>query len=146
MSQEIIAKAEEIIRGRTGYIGGGMEGYAALSLIDEHGYPTSSTLTIAQAEGIKWITFCTSFSENKVKRIKQCNCAGVCINSSEFNITLVGTIEVLTDPEVKKAHWLPIMDDGAHWSGPDDPEFCVLRFTTQRYNLFVGYESAVGVL
>ena len=146
LKQEIIAKAEEIINAKTGYVGGGMEGYAALSLIDEKGYPTTSTLTIAKAEGIKWLTFCTSLGRDSVKRIKSCNRACVCINSSEYNITLVGTIEVLTDPETKKDNWFPIMDDGAHWSGPDDPEFCVLRFTTKRYNLFVGYEEAKGTL
>jgi general stress protein 26 len=145
-NQEIIAKAEEIINSKTGYIGGGMEGYATLSLIDENGYPTASTLTIAKADGIKWLTFCTSLSRNSVKRIKNCNRASVCLNSSEYNINLVGTIEVLTDPDTKKDNWFPIMNDGSHWSGPDDPEFCVLRFTTERYTLFVDYEEVKGTL
>ena len=47
MNQEVIARVEELINAKTGYIGGGMEGYASISLIDEHGYPTTSTLTIA---------------------------------------------------------------------------------------------------
>ena len=144
--EEVIAKAEEIINSKTGYIGGGMEGYAALALIDENGYPTASTLTIAKADGIKWLTFCTALDDNKAKRIAKCNRACVCINSSEYNITLVGTIAVLTDPETKHDHWLPIMEETPHWSGPDDPNYCVLRFTTERYNLFVGYESAEGTL
>lgn len=146
MSKEIIARADEIINSKTGYIGGGMEGYAALALIDENGYPTVSTLTIANADGIRWLTFCTSPGQNKVKRIAKDNRAGVCINTSEYNISLVGKIEVLTDPRDKKANWFDVMDSGEHWSGPDDPNFCVLRFNTERYNLFVGYESAVGVL
>ena len=123
-----------------------MEGYATLSLIDENGYPTASTLTIAKADGIKWLTFCTSLDRNSVKRVKNCNLASVCVNSSEYNINLVGTIEVLTDPDTKKDMWLPIMDDNSHWSGPDDPEFCVLRFTTERYTLFVDYEEISGTL
>lgn len=146
MDHDVIKKAEEIINAKTGYIGGGMEGYAALSLIDENGYPTASTLTIAKADGINWITFCTSLGRDYVKRIKKCECASVCINSSEYNITLVGTIEVLTDIETKKDNWMPIMDNGGHWSGPDDPEFCVLRFTTERYSLFVGYKEVKGSL
>ena len=88
MSKEVIARAAEIINGKTGYIGGGMEGYAALALIDENGYPTASTLTITKADGIKWLTFCTSLDDNKVKRIRKCNRASVCINTSEYNITL----------------------------------------------------------
>jgi general stress protein 26 len=146
MTQEIITKANEIINAKTGYIGGGMEGYVTLALIDENGYPSASTLTIAKADGIKWITFCTSLDSNKVKRIEKCNRASVCINSSEYNITLVGTIEVLADEETRKDNWLPAMGDFSHWSGYDDPNFCVLRFTTERYNLFVGYQEAVGTL
>jgi general stress protein 26 len=145
MNQKVITKANEIINSKTGYIGGGMEGYVTLALIDENGYPTASTLTIAKAEGIKWLTFCTSPESNKAKRIEKCNRAGVCINSNEYNITLVGTIEVLTDAETRKDNWLPAMEEeGGHWSGYDDPAFCVLRFTTERYSLFVGYEEAVG--
>jgi general stress protein 26 len=68
----------------------------------------------------------------------------VCINFSEYNITLVGTVEILTDPETKKDMWFPVME--GQWSGPDDPEYCVLRFTTKRYSLFVGYEEAKGTL
>jgi general stress protein 26 len=144
MNQEIIARAEKIIDSKTGYIGDGMEGYAALALIDENGYPTASTLTIAKADGIKWLTFNTSLSRNTVKRIQKCNRAGVCINSSEYNITLVGTVEILTDSDTKNNMWFPVMAN--HWSGPDDPEYCVLRFTTERYSLFVGYEEAKGTL
>jgi len=144
MNQEIIAKAGEIISVKTGYIGNGMGGYAALALMDENGYPTASTLTIAKADGIKWLTFNTSLGRDSVKRINKCNRASVCVNSSEYNITLVGTVEILTDPDTKKDMWFPVME--GQWSGPDDPEFCVLRFTTERYSLFVGYEEAKGTL
>ena len=147
MNREVIARAEEIINSKTGYIGGGMEGYAALALIDENGYPTASTLTIAKADGIKWLTFCTTLDDNKAKRIKANGRACVCINSSEYNITLVGTAQVLTDAETKHGTWLPSMES-IHWSGPDDPNFCVLRFNTERYNLFISepYGEAQGTL
>jgi general stress protein 26 len=144
MNQEIIKKAEDIISSKTGYIGGGMGGYATLALIDENGYQTASTLTIAKADGIKWLTFCTSLNRDSVKRIKKCNRASVCINSSEYNITLVGTVEVLTDSETKKDMWFAPM--AGQWSGYDDPEYCVLRFKTERYSLFIGYEEVKGKL
>ena len=143
-NQEVITKAGEIINAKTGYIGDGMGGYATLALIDEKGYPTASTLTIAKADGIKWLTFNTSLSRDSVKRIDKCNRASVCVNSSEYNITLVGTIEVLTDLDIKKDMWFPIME--SQWSGVDDPEYCVLRFTTERYSLFVGYEEVKGTM
>jgi hypothetical protein len=31
-------------------------------------------------------------------------------------------------------------------SGPDDPNFCVLRFRTERYNLLVDWQQAQGTL
>ena len=144
MEHDIIKKAGEIISAKAGYIGGGMEGYAALALIDENGYPTASTLTIAKSDGIKWLTFNTSLSRDSVKRIKKCNRAGVCINSSKYNITLVGTAEILTDPETKKDMWFSGME--GQWSGPDDPEYCVIRFCTERYSLFVDYKEEKGTL
>ena len=146
MNQEIIEKAEAIINSKTGYIGDGMEGYAALSLIDENGYPTTSTLTIVKADGIKWLTFATSPVRNSFQRAVKCNRASVCINSSEYSITLVGTIEIVTDMETKKDMWLERMNNSEHWTGYDDSNFCILRFNTERYSLFVDYEEVAGIL
>jgi len=42
MNEAVIKKAGEIIATKTNYVGGGMEGYAVLSLIDENGYPSAS--------------------------------------------------------------------------------------------------------
>jgi len=145
MNQEIIARTEEIISSKTGYIGDGMEGYATLAVIDENGYPTASTYVIAKADGIKWLTFNTSLGRDIVKRINKNNRASVCINSSEYNITLVGTIEVLTDLETKKDMWFSPISE-RHWSSPEDPGYCVLRFNTERYNLFVDYKELKGTL
>jgi len=145
MNQEVIAKAEKLIMSKTGYIGDGMEGYCALALIDEDGYPSASTLTISKADGIKWLTFLSGLGSNKAKRISKCNRGSVCINSSRYSITLVGTLQVLTDPETKNEMWQELL--GAMYSGPDDPEYCVIRFTTERYNIFFDNgESAVGSL
>jgi general stress protein 26 len=134
MNEGIIAKAAEVIRSKTGYIGRGMEGYCALAVIDEDGYPSASTLTISKADGINWITFLSGLGSNKAKRINKCNRGSVCINSPAYNITLVGTLEVLTDPDIKKEMWQDPL--GHFYSGPDDPEYCVIRFRTERYSLF----------
>jgi len=144
MNEKIIARAAEIIRAKTDGVGGGMEGFCTLALLDENGYPTASTLTISKADGIKWLTFCASISTNKAKRIAKCNRGSVCVNSSEYNISLIGTLEIITDPEIKKEMWYEVLQH--HWSGPDDPDYCVLRFNTERYNLFVDWEEAAGVL
>lgn len=146
MHQNIIKRAGDVVASKTNYVGGGMEGYAVLSLLDTTGYPTASTLTIAKADGIHWLTFATSPDSNKVRRIAACNRASVCIASSEYNITLVGTVEIVTDTAVKQQSWFEPM--GHMWSGPDDPGFCVLRFRTKQYNLFFADDEseAVGTL
>jgi len=143
MSKEIITRAGEVIASKANYVGGGMEGYCVLALTDENGYPTASALTLAKHDGIKWLTFCTSPDSNKTKRAGMCDRASVCIASSEYNITLVGTVEVVTDAATKKDMWFAPMAE--MWSGPEDPSFCVLRFNTERYNLFFADDGADAV-
>ena len=140
MSEKVIKRAGEVIAAKTAET----DGYATLALIDENGYPTASTVSTVKADGINWLAFCASLDDNKANRIRKCNRASVCINSNEYNITLVGTMEILTDSEIKKEMWREGFEN--HWSGSDDPNYCVLRFSTERYNLFVGWESATGTL
>ncbi|MCL2600315.1 MAG: pyridoxamine 5'-phosphate oxidase family protein [Treponema sp.] len=145
MDQKVIAKAEEIVASKTGGYGDGNgSGYCVLALIDDKGYPTASTISISKADGIKWLTFCAALDDNKAKRVKQCNRGSVCVNSSEYNITLVGTLEIMTDPGIKKEMWNEGLE--GHFSGADDPNYCILRFNTERYNLFVDEGSATGIL
>ena len=141
MNQEIIARAGEIVAGKTG---GGNDGYCVLALIDKDGYPTASTISVSKAEDIRWLTFCTGLSSNKPSRIEMCDRASICFASADYNITLVGTIEILTDPETKKEMWYAGLEN--HFTGADDPNYCVLRFKTERYNLFVDWKEASGTL
>jgi len=143
MNEKIIKRASELINSKANYIGGGMEGNCVLALIDENGYPTASTLTIAKTDGINWLTFATSPDSNKAKRIEICNRASVCLSSSEYNITLVGTVEFVTDPDIKKTVWFEPMS--CMWSGPDDPNFYVIRFNTELYNLFFADDDTAAV-
>jgi len=137
MNQEIIIKAGEIIEKNTG-----MGTYCVLAMIDVDGYPTASTITASKAEGIKWITFCTGLGGTRTNRVNKCNRASVCFNADDYNITLVGTMEILTDLDVKKEMWYEGLAN--HFNGPEDPNYCVLRFKTERYNLLVDWKEARG--
>ena len=141
MKSEAVKKATELINNKVDYIGGGMEGYAVINLIDDEGFPTSGATTISKADGVNWITFLTGMDSNKVKRIKRNNKASISLTSSAYNINLVGTFEILTDMESKKANFQQIFDDNHHKL--DDPNGCVLKFTTKRYSIcfFEGEES-----
>jgi general stress protein 26 len=142
MDKKIIERATEILSAKR------LD--CVLALIDLDGHPTASTITVSKVDGIKWITFVTGMGSNKVKRINQCKWASVCFSSSDpspsplYNITLVGDIEVITDLKVKKEMWYDGCEN--HFSGPEDPNYCVLKFTTKRYDLFIEWEEEIGVL
>lgn len=139
MQEPIIAKAGEIVERNTGEAS-----YCVLALIGPDGYPSASTISAAKADGVRRIHFCTGLTSPKAERVKHCGKASVCFNSPEYNITLVGTIEILTDPEIKREMWYGGL--AQHFSGPEDPNYCVLRFTAERYNLLVDWQEARGEL
>jgi len=144
MSEKAIAKAGEIIKSKTAEVNMGTG--VALSLIDQEGYPTTSTLSISKADGIRQITFGVSLDSNKAKRAKANSHASVCIFDDDYeggayyNITLVGDIEVVTDAQMKKDTWYEGLEEHFQ-NGTEDPNYCVLKFTTKRYNLWVDMEE-----
>jgi len=141
--QEILKRASELINSKTDYIGDGMEGYAVLSLIDENGYPTSSTMTISKADGVNWISFLADTNGTKSQRIAKSNKACVCLASSEYHVSLVGTVEIITDPAIKKEHWQQVVIN--HYKSDwNDPEWCVLKFNAECYNLFFADNDSEG--
>jgi general stress protein 26 len=115
-----------------------------LALIDIDGYPTAATISPSKIDGIRRITFCTGINSNWAKRIAKCTRASVCFNSGteQYNITLVGDIEVATDLAVKKEMWFDGM--GYYFKGPEDPNFCALQFTTRRYSLMLNEHDSNG--
>lgn len=141
MTNDLIARAGEIIAQKAAEHSGLR---CVLALIDKNGYPTASTITVSKADSIRCLTFCTGLGSDKTERIKQCNRAGVCFSTDDYNITLVGTIEIVTDQQIKKDMWYDGLNN--HFTGPDDPGYCVLRFTTERYNLLVDWKEAAGTL
>ena len=143
MNEGIIAKAEKILSGLTKFEHGCLE-CCVLAQIDADDYPTAATISPAKIDGIKRVFFCSGTGSNWVKRAVKCNHASVCFNSEEkqYNITLIGDIEVLTDLDTKKEMWFDGM--GTYFSGPEDPNFCVLQFTTQRYSLMLNEHDANG--
>ena len=135
MDEKTIARASELINSMAEYKLEGMEGYAALSLIDKNGYPSATTFCITKADGIKWLTFNTALDRPYSERISKNNKACVCINSSTYTINLVGIAEACTDMETKKENWFPFFDDTDHWTGVDDPNLLIIRFKTERYTI-----------
>lgn len=143
MSQEIIRKAGELISANTVHAGA-ENPVCVLAQLDLDGSPTAATITPSKADGISWITFCSGLESNWAKRQARDCRACVCFSMGEYNISLVGVLEIDTDPAVKQEMWYAGM--GQHFKGPDDPAYCVLRFRTERYNLLVDWQTARGTL
>jgi len=147
MNQNNIKKAEEIIHSKTAAVNPGVG--VTLSLLDYEGYPTTSCLSISKAEGLRQIDFAIELSSNKAKRAMECSRGSICIfdddyeNNSYYNITLVGDVEVITDPAIKKEVWYDGCEEHFTNGGLEDPDYCVLRFTTKRYSLWMDLEEEV---
>lgn len=146
MHEEMIKKAGNIVARHS--VHSGLSDkilVCALGMTELDGTPTVAAITAASSEGIQWVTFSTGLSANKVKRLNAGNTnAAVCFLSETYNVSLMGTLELLTDPATKRATWYDAL--GRHFTGPDDPEFCVLKFTTNRYNLLIDFQEARGEL
>jgi len=134
-----IDKASEVINSKVDYIGGGMDGYVVLTTIDDAGYPHSVAITISKADGINWLSMLTGARSKKAMRLLKNNKAGICLATNNYNITLIGTAEVITAPDIKKEHW---QDTFAKHHGPYTSEkHCVIKFTTERYNIYFAEEA-----
>ncbi len=145
MSKNIIAKATEILSKHAVHSAAVEKiPFCFLAMTDFDGSPTVSTITAAKVYGIREIMFCTGMSSNKVKRLALGNRASVCFGTETYNITLVGRLELVTAQNVKSSMWYDALSQ--HFTGPEDAEYCVLKFTTIRYNLLVDWEESRGNL
>lgn len=73
--------------------------------------------------------FSTSIASGKVKEIQANPSVAVyyCDPKQTRGIEFSGRMEILTDPELKKALWED--DWRVYWRGPDDPDYVVLRLS-----------------
>ncbi|MCL2621248.1 MAG: pyridoxamine 5'-phosphate oxidase family protein [Defluviitaleaceae bacterium] len=124
--EKVIARANDVANKHKG-------NYATIALMLENGYPTASTITITNADGIKALYFAGDINQNKARRATANNRASICISSADYNITLVGTVEVITDPKIKAENWLDAWSQ--YWTNSDHPDFCAFRFKTETFNI-----------
>lgn len=150
MNQKLIDAAAAVIARRTMHSETAMtEGHSVLILRDLDGYPTGSTKSPTRVEGIERIYICDGLESNATKRVRECNLASICFNNAippeYYSITLTGKITIVTDPEVKRAMAYPGLTEYFP-GGAEDPNYCVLMFETERYNIFFNGEQETGSL
>ncbi len=118
-------------------------GTSFISYVDNEGYPiTKAMLKPRKREGIKTLWFSTNTSSDKVKFFRENNKASVYFVDRRFfrGVSLIGTVEVLETPEVKKRIW-QTGDTMYYKGGVTDPDYCVLKFTAEKGRYYSNFKS-----
>lgn len=114
-----------------------------ISSIDEDGFPnTKAMLSPRKREGIKVIYFSTNTSSMRVKQYMNNPKACVYFYDKRFfrGVMLKGTMEVLRDQESREMIWR-FGDKMYYPKGVDDPDYCVLKFTSQDGRYYSNFKS-----
>ncbi|MBD5105306.1 MAG: pyridoxamine 5'-phosphate oxidase family protein [Ruminococcaceae bacterium] len=113
---------------------------AALTSVNEKGYPRTCILSIAKAEGFKDIYFISSKRSDingKVTHFEKNPKASVCCHMGGDSVTLIGNVEFIQDKGLQEQVW-----SDAHSSffkkGTDDPKFRLIKFHTIEATFWIG--------
>ncbi|MCL2446032.1 MAG: pyridoxamine 5'-phosphate oxidase family protein [Oscillospiraceae bacterium] len=134
MQTNLTDRANEIIQQATS---------AHFAVIDENGYPVVMSMSPTGTNSINEIFMTTTLDSNKANCLQQNSKASVCISTTHDNITLVGQVKICTDQASKSKCWQDWFI-GPYPNGETDPNYCVLKFSTERYKLFVDGEENQG--
>lgn len=113
---------------------------AIIATVDENGFPSASAISSIKTDGIKIIWFSTGLGSGKVKRLSKNNKCSVCYCDGKNNVTLQGTVEILTDPDIKRQLWVDWFIN--HFpGGVEDADYCILKFTAKKVVLWVDSQT-----
>jgi general stress protein 26 len=114
---------------------------ATIATVDEAGFPSASAISSIRTAGVKDVWFATGLNSGKVKRLLKNNKCSVCYCDGKNNVTLQGTAEILTDPDIKKELWVDWFIN--HFpGGAEDANYCILKFAAKNVTLWVDSETA----
>ena len=105
---------------------------AALTSINEKGYPRTCLLSTAKADSFSDIYFVTSKRSElngKATHFEANPKASVCYFSGGDSVTLIGNVQFITDRATQKSIWKET-DRKFFKKGIDDPKFRLLKFHT----------------
>jgi general stress protein 26 len=114
-----------------------------ISSVDEDGFPCAKAmLAPRERNGIKTIYFTTNTSSMRVRHYRENPKACVYFYDNRFfrGVMLKGLMEVLEDSESKRRIWRD-GDTMYYPLGVDDPDYCVLRFSTQNGRFYGNFKS-----
>jgi general stress protein 26 len=117
-------------------------GIAMLGTNGANGYPNIKAMIKMENEGLNRIWFSTNTSSKRTSQLARNSKA--CVYFVDFEqwmgLMLVGDVEVLQDRESKQRLWREGFEK-YYPSGVTDPDYCVLRFTTQWANYYHGLSN-----
>ena len=114
-----------------------------ISSVDAEGYPnTKAMLPPRQREGIHTLWFSTNTSSLRVAQYREDPKACVYFCDTRFfrGVMLIGTVEVVEDPETKEMIWRET-DTQYYSEGVTDPDYCVLKFTAVKGRYYSNFSS-----
>lgn len=114
-----------------------------ISSIDENGFPnTKAMLPPRKRNGIKEFYFTTNTSSLRVSQYLNNAKASIYFFNRRYfqGVMIVGTMEVLTDQEIKNEIWQE-GDELYYPQGVNDPDYCVLRFTGQKARTYHNFKK-----
>jgi len=120
--------------------GGSRPKIGALATVDGRGRPSVRTMTFRRRDLILYTV--TALSSRKVAHLKNNPYASVQIAhdwarlDSDY-VVIEAKAEVLADAATKQEFWNDALS--AYFSGPDDPDYCVIRLTPETVD-YMGLE------
>lgn len=112
---------------------------ATVAVIRQDGFPHAATRSNLGTNGIMSRYFTSDTSGNMITAIKNNSKVSVCYLVGSDNITLMGTCELVEDMAIKKSLWIDWFIN--HYpGGPEDPEYTVVKFTTEKVSMWVDRE------
>jgi general stress protein 26 len=110
--------------------------------VDANTYPNIKAMLNMEHEGLKKIWFSTNTSSKRVAQFIQNPKACVYyVDQEQFKgLMLVGTMEVLQDPDTRQRLWRTGFEK-YYPLGVGDPDYSVLRFTSQWGNYYHALEN-----
>jgi general stress protein 26 len=110
---------------------------ALLGTNGDDGYPNIKAMIKMENEGLATVWFSTNTSSKRVAQLTRDSKA--CVYFVDFEqwkgLMLVGRVEILRDPESRQRLWRPGAEK-YYPLGVTDPDYTVLRFTSQWGNYY----------
>jgi general stress protein 26 len=119
------------------------QGVSFVASVDESGFPNmKAMLPPRKREGIREFWFTTNTSSKRVVQYNLNPKAAIYFYDKRFfrGVQLIGNMEVLTDAETKGEIWRE-GDNMYYPGGVTDPDYCVLKFTSQKGRHYSNFHS-----